>query len=1035
MSSISVGTGLISGINTAELVDSLIAVQRRPVQLLELRAQVYQQKQTGLKTLEANVLSLATSIQTLKASKTFNTFAVTNSAESLLKVTTDEDTTPGTFQFQAVRKATTFSALSKGFANTDQQTIGTGTIRFATGGGLNSGTLLDALNGGQGVQRGTIRITDRSGNSADVDLSDAYTVNDVISAINGEDISVVAHSDGGSIVLTDTSGSTGVNLQVTDLNGGQTAEDLGIAQSVAADTLTGDDVYQITGDFTLGQINDGNGLRLLAGAPDIRITLTDDTEIEVNLDGVATVDDVLQKINDHEDNGGKLSASLVDGHFELEDLSGGGGTSSFTIEDINSTNVIRQLGLDTAAAGTTITGNRLAAGLNSVLLRNLRGGQGFDEIGQLSLTDRTGTTTTIDLTGAESLDEVINAINAAEDGGTKLQLTAAMNETGTGIEITDTSGSTASNLIIADVSSSTLATQLGIAVDAAQDSIDSGSLGLRYVNEATSLDTYAPDGGGVEAGSFVITDSAGRDYTIAISSAVENIGDALQRINIGQRNITGSEPVLLANLNDGEGIDQLGEISLTDRAGETATIDLSSATTLEEVIDAINAAESAGSVKLQLTAQINDDGNGIEIVDTSGSTASNLVISDVGGSTLADQLGIAVDTDEDAVDSGSLEHRSVYARLNDSGDGIVLIDNAGGSEDLLVEEVGSTTTAADLRILGTGVDGGSGQSQIVSQLATTIEVESDDTLDDLVEKINAVGGFVTASIFDDGSAFNSKRLSLKSTVAGSAGRLIIEQTDIDLNLSTSGGQDALLRIGGDAQTGFLVASDTNKFEGIVGGIDVNILKTGNDVADVTVTQNQNTISSAIRSFVTAYNSFVDRAATLTKFDLESNERGVLQGDAIVLRVRNRLDALITKQFSSTGNSIETLVDLGVRSTTGGKLQFDEEVFTTAFAQNAQDIEDFFLTEETGFAAVAESTLESLTDSFTGTFALETNSLQTSIDSLNGRIEQLDEILEVRRTRLLQEFVNMENILSQLTSQQQTLSSISSLRINPIRAGL
>jgi len=1025
MSAVSIGTGLISGLNTADIVDALIGVQRRPVQLLELRSQIFQQKQTGLKTLEANVLSLATSVQTLGNPDTFLSFAVENSAESIISVTASEDSSPGTFQFQAVRKATTFSALSKGYANTDQQNIGAGTLRFASGGQINPVTLLDAFNGGQGVHRGTIRITDRSGGSADVDLSDAFTVEDVISAINQQDISVVAHTDGTRIVLSDTSGSSASNLQVVDLNGGQTAADLGIGQSVAADTLSGSDVYEITADFTLGQINDGNGLRLVNGGPDIRITLTDDTAIEVNLDGAASINDILQKINNHEDNAGKLAASLVDGHLELEDLSGGGGTSTFAIEDINGTAVVRQLGLDTSAAGTTIAGKKLAAGLNSVLLRNLRGGQGFDQIGQLSLTDRSGTSATIDLTGAESLDEVINAINAAQDGGgTDLQLTATVNANGTGIEVTDTSGSAASNLIIADVGGSTLAAQLGIALDAAQNSIDSGSLGLRYVNEATSLETYAPDGGPIDPGSFLLIDSAGREYAIGISSAVENVGDALQRINIGQKEISGTAPVLLANLREGQGIDQLGEITLSDRTGETATIDLSSATTLDEVIDAINAAESAGTVKLQLTAEINAAGDGIAITDTSGSTAANLVVADVGGGTLAAQLGIAIDDAVDAIDSGSLDHRSVLARLNDSGDGILLLDNAGGSGDLQVEEIGSTTTAADLRILGTGSDNGFGQSQIISQLATAIDIEATDTLDDVVQKINDIGGLVTASIFDDGSAFNSKRISFTSTTSGAAGRLIIEQTGIDLGLSTSGGRDALLRIGGDAQTGFLIASDTNTFEGIVGGIDVDIQNASDEIVDVSVTRDSSTISDALQSFVNAYNGFIDTADNLTRFNLDTNERGILQGESVVLRIRNRLDSLVNRQLSSLGTPFESLVDLGVRSGSGGKLQFDETVFDDAFAEDPQAIQDFFTTTETGFADLADGALESLTDQFTGIFALEDNSLQSSIDSLGGRIEQLDAILEVRRERLLQEFINMENILGQLAAQQQALSAIS-----------
>ena len=251
----------------------------------------------------------------------------------------------------------------------------------------------------------------------------------------------------------------------------------------------------------------------------------------MTLDGVLTLGQLIDGINNHEDNNGKVLASIVDGHLELDDQSGGGGAGVFSIEDINGASVVRQVGLDSAAVGTQITGRNLLAGLNSVLLANLRGGQGIDQIGQISLTDRTGLSATIDLSSANSLDEVIEAINSAENGGNELQLTARINDIGTGILISDTSGATVSNLIIADVGGSTLATQLGIAVDTPTDSINSGSLSLRYANQSTDINDYLPQSDGISTGSLLITDSAGNQATVVISESVKTIGDVIQRIN------------------------------------------------------------------------------------------------------------------------------------------------------------------------------------------------------------------------------------------------------------------------------------------------------------------------------------------------------------------------------------------------------------------------------------------------------------------------------------------------------------------------
>jgi flagellar hook-associated protein 2 len=51
----------------------------------------------------------------------------------------------------------------------------------------------------------------------------------------------------------------------------------------------------------------------------------------------------------------------------------------------------------------------------------------------------------------------------------------------------------------------------------------------------------------------------------------------------------------------------------------------------------------------------------------------------------------------------ALTSANVEARINDAGDGILLFDNAGGLGTLEVKEVGNNTTAADLRLFGTGV--------------------------------------------------------------------------------------------------------------------------------------------------------------------------------------------------------------------------------------------------------------------------------------------------------------------------------------------
>lgn len=899
MTGISTGVGLISGLNFKDLVDTIINAQRGTARRMEDRIAGFQNVSKGLAALEATVLPIKTSVATLGNKTTFDSFQVQNSDPDQLSISTGKNVLPGTYSFQGIRKAANHQVLSKGFGNTDTQPLGTGTITIATGGRLNSETPLDALNGGGGINRGTIRITDRSGQTADVDLSTAFTLEDVLSAINSTDeIDVTASVSGGSLVLTDTSGATSTNLSVVDLNGKSAAADLGIAQSIAGNTLTGTDVYSINGGYSLSQINDGNGLNRTSGAPDLRITLTDDSTLEINLDEADTLDDVMDLINNDENNAGRVSASLVDGRLELADLSGGGGSSPLIVEDINGASVVRQLGLDAAAVGTTLTGKRLFGGLNSVLLRNLNGGEGITQTGQIDLTDRTGATATIDLTGAESLDEVLTAINSSG-----LALTAELDDLGTGLRIRDTSGATASNLIISDVGGGTTATDLGIAIDSAVDSVESGSLNLRYVNEATSISKYAPNGTSVSVGSFLIRDSSGNEATITISSTVKDVGDVIQRIN----------------------------------------------------------------------------------------NASGI---------------------------------SVTAKLNEFGDGFVLVDEAGGAGSLEVEELGGGDVAADLRLLGSSYIGSDGKQRIASRQTVVVELAAEDTLDDLISNLQSYSGTLKASIFNDGSAFNSNRLLMESATDGKAGKLIIDTGGLDLGLNVvTEGQDALLSVNSFGSINFLRSSSDNTFTDAAAGVNVTINEPGTTSAVVTVSRDTTKIEKSLGSFVSTYNAFVSAAAELTKFDLEANQKGVLQGSNTVLRVTQRLDSLITRRLNLGNNEVRSLLDLGIRFDVGGKITFDTEQFQSAVEADPDAVSDFFLQTKDGFADVAESVLDSLTDTFTGTFAIEKESLDNNINTLTTRVEELDAILEVRRVRLLQDFVQMESILGTLTSQQEALGAL------------
>src|ERR1700722_1821360 len=133
--------GPVSGINYQTLITSLVASQQLQVTTIQNQISADQTKQGDYQTLSANLSTLATSLQTLGTSSTFQNYQVQTSDPNQLSVTATSGASPGSYQFQSVQLASTQVSLSQGFANATTQTLGTGTLTIASGGGLAPPTL------------------------------------------------------------------------------------------------------------------------------------------------------------------------------------------------------------------------------------------------------------------------------------------------------------------------------------------------------------------------------------------------------------------------------------------------------------------------------------------------------------------------------------------------------------------------------------------------------------------------------------------------------------------------------------------------------------------------------------------------------------------------------------------------------------------------------------------------------------------------------------------------------------------------------
>jgi flagellar hook-associated protein 2 len=494
MGRLSSSIGLITGTNIVGTVDQLIAISAQARDRLVARTETLQEQQSAIAELTALVIGVQLAGGRLNQPAQFQARSATSSNKDALSVVASSSAQLGTFTAHTLQLAATHSAQSNFRTADPKAALGlSGEILIRGGGFLTGSAALADLNQGRGVQAGSIRISDRAGNTAEVDLSAATDIDQVIKAINNTaGIRIQATTVGDSIRLTDTSGSTAFNLRVDEVGGGETAADLGLRGiDVAASVATGHDIYGDIGDpiakglqgVSLAKLGGGSGLGTLGA---ISVTTSNGANGSIDLSTAQTTQDILRLIND---SGLAIEARLNDAGsgFRIRDLSGGN-QNDFAISSADDT--ATKLGIAAAVGQRVIEGNDLGRQFvdADTPLSKLRQGRGITG-GFISITDSRGATAAIDLTDAAdiSVGNLISRINASG-----LSLVASLSSTGDGINITDTGGGSGS-LRIADTAGTKTAAELGL-TGSAESFTDAGITKQRLVSaERQSVTITAGD--------------------------------------------------------------------------------------------------------------------------------------------------------------------------------------------------------------------------------------------------------------------------------------------------------------------------------------------------------------------------------------------------------------------------------------------------------------------------------------------------------------------------------------------------------------
>ncbi|HEX5470979.1 MAG TPA: flagellar filament capping protein FliD [Lacipirellulaceae bacterium] len=708
-------TGLITGIPIQDTVDQLMALASQSKNNLSTRTTDLTNEKTAILQLSSLVSAFQFEATQIGAAGLFTARQATSSNQAALSaaIADGKSPAPGTYVFTPVQTASAQQLLSQSFGA--GETLGAGTVTFGTGGYVDAGIPLQDLNGGAGFSPGKIRITDRSGESAVIDLSFARSVDDVLDAINSNtsiNVSVVANGD--AFQLTDNTGGAG-NLKVQEISGGTTASSLGLAGiDVASDSATGNDIFSLDSNTELLSLNDGNGVQLRSGN-DLSIALADGSTVDIDLGSTKTLGDVIAAINGAAPTKLKAEIGADSNRLKLTDLTTGSGT--FAISNVGEGTAATDLGLTVAASGGVITGGRLASGLRDTLLSSLDGGQGLGTLGVLDVTNRDNVTSHVDLSGTETLGQIVAAINTQAAG-----VTASINSARDGIVLTDTTGATTGNFVVANGDSTNTADALHVATDSSVTSVNSGGLQRQQISEATLLSSLN-GGAGVDIGDFDITGTSGQIGAVdlnAIDNVATTVGDVIARINalsigvqarINDRGdgielfdtLHGGGQITVSEVGNGttaSDLHLLGTSSLATVDGTTtqaidgtttATVQIAADDTLATLVGKINALNRG------VTASLLNDGTKQRLsLQSNKSGAANELLFDTSNTRLSLQ---EISSGRDALlqygGSGGLLLSSASGTFNNIVDGLNVTVNDGTLQPVTVNVGASTSSLVD----------------------------------------------------------------------------------------------------------------------------------------------------------------------------------------------------------------------------------------------------------------------------------------------------------------------------------------------------
>ena len=226
--------------------------------------------------------------------------------------------------------------------------------------------------------------------------------------------------------------------------------------------------------------------------------------------------------------------------------------------------------------------------------------------------------------------------------------------------------------------------------------------------------------------------------------------------------------------------------------------------------------------------------------------------------------------------------------------------------------------------------------------------------------------------------------------------------------------------------GIDIFRSTNAISDLFGGVTLDLKATTTPPATVSITvaTDGEETSTKVKELVDAYNAVVDFFDTQNALDEEGKAKSPLFGDTTMRSIRSGMRNIIGGSVLGTGNeAFQLLSQIGIKSDTKGKLEFNQSAFEEALAEDESAVTALFADSTNGIAARLEDQLDLYTDSVDGLLKTRNDGFDRRIKDTTNRIDDAERRLVVYQQQLTAKYANLETLLSRLQSQGSSVGNI------------